>query len=66
VNEVTKLTADPRGRIEELYLSTLSRLPDEAELTTCQDYLQQADSPEQGMQSVLWSLLNTKEFVLQH
>jgi hypothetical protein len=66
VSEIVKRTADPRGRIEELYLSTLSRLPDKAELLACQDYLQAAPSLEQGLQSVLWSLLNTKEFILQH
>ena len=66
VSEVMKVTADPRGRIEELYLSTLSRLPNEAEISACQDYLNNSASPEQGLQGVLWSLLNTKEFLLAH
>jgi hypothetical protein len=49
-----------------LYLATLSRLPDESEMQTCLRHLAEAESPEKGLQSVLWGLLNTREFVLQH
>jgi hypothetical protein len=59
-------SAEPDERIRLLYLSTLSRLPDEAELTTCREHLAAAPSPEKGLQAVLWSLINTREFLLQH
>jgi hypothetical protein len=29
-------------------------------------YLIDAESPEKGLQGVMWSLLNTREFLLQH
>ena len=32
----------------------------------CQEHAGQAESPEKGLQAVLWSLLNTREFLLQH
>ena len=57
---------DPQERIEEIYLSTLGRLPDPQEIEACAQHVAGAPSPQQGLQTVLWSLLNTKEFVLQH
>jgi hypothetical protein len=66
VAEIIKQKSEPRERIEELYLATLSRLPDESEMQTCLRHLAEAESPEKGLQSVLWGLLNTREFVLQH
>jgi hypothetical protein len=63
---VIKEMQDPAERIKAIYLSTLSRPPDEQELVACQQFLAAAESPEKGLQGVLWSLLNTKEFVLQH
>ena len=66
VAQLQKQTADGPERIRELYLSTLARLPDEAELAACQQFVAEASSPDAGLQGVLWSLLNTKEFVLQH
>jgi hypothetical protein len=61
-----KETNDPAQRIEELYLATLSRLPDENEKQACLSHVSAAESPETGLQAVLWSLLNTREFILQH
>jgi hypothetical protein len=66
VAEIMKQKSEPRERIEELYLSTLSRLPNESEMQTCLRHVAEAESPEKGLQSVLWGLLNTREFVLQH
>jgi hypothetical protein len=66
VAQLMKQTEDPQERIRALYLSTLARLPDDAELAACQQFVGEAASPEEGLRGVLWSLLNTKEFVLQH
>jgi hypothetical protein len=66
VAQILKLAEAPEDRIRELYLSTVSRLPDDAELATCLGVVKEAASPEAGLQTVLWGLLNTKEFVLQH
>ncbi len=53
-------------QIEELYLLTLSRPPDDDERAACTAYIEQSESPEKGLQGVMWSLFNTREFVLQH
>jgi hypothetical protein len=66
VAAVMKETDDVKERIELLYLGSLSRRPSEAERVACEKYIGQAESPDKGLQGVLWSLLNTKEFILQH
>lgn len=53
-------------RIEELFLITVSRYPDASELAACQAYVTAAESPEKGLEGILWSLINTREFLLQH
>ena len=63
---IAKDIDDDKQRIEELYLVTLGRLPNEAEQQACMKYLKEAPSPERGLQDVLWSLLNTREFLLNH
>ena len=66
VARIMKEIKDDGGRLEELFLCTLSRLPHAAEKQACLKYLQKAESAEKGMQGVMWSLLNTREFLLQH
>jgi hypothetical protein len=53
-------------RIEEVFLWTLSRLPVESEREACTAYLKEAPTPERGLRDVLWGLLNTREFLLNH
>jgi hypothetical protein len=52
-------------RIEELYLVTLSRKPRTEETRRLLDYAASRDS-KQALRDVLWSLLNSTEFVLNH
>ncbi|MBI1918320.1 MAG: DUF1553 domain-containing protein [Planctomycetes bacterium] len=66
VARIVKEIKDDGGRIEELFLCTLSRLPGDAEKQACLKYLQKAESVERGLQGVMWGLLNTREFLLQH
>jgi hypothetical protein len=58
--------SDDTARIDELFLSALSRSPTEAERAACLVHLKNAESGEKGLQDVLWSLLNTREFMVQH
>lgn len=53
-------------RIEEVFLATVSRLPGEAEHAACLKYVRQSASAAEGLRGVMWSLLNTREFLLQH
>lgn len=66
VAKLTKEISEPSQRIAELYLGTLGREPTREEIDVCLNHLSSAESPEKGLQAVLWSLLNTKEFLLQH
>ena len=51
--------------VDELYLSTLSRLPADAEREVVQKALEGADRRE-VFQDLFWALLNSKEFAFQH
>lgn len=66
VAQVIKDIADESKRIDELYLWTLSRLPSDEERQTCVTHVKESPSPQRGLEDVLWSLLNTKEFLLNH
>jgi len=66
VAKLTKEISEPAERVKQLYLSTVNREPTNEENEFCLAHLQQAESPEKGLQTVLWCLLNTKEFLLQH
>jgi hypothetical protein len=66
VARVLKAAPSDEKRIEEIYLASLSRLPTEAEQKACLKYLKQSPTPAKGLEGVLWSLLNTREFLLQH
>src|SRR5262249_35520165 len=66
VAEILKEQTDDSTRIEEVFLWTLSRTPDAKEREACLKYVKGAESAEKGLQSVMWSLLNTREFLLQH
>ena len=52
--------------VEEVYLRTLSRRPTAFELVTSQKAIAIAESPLNGVSDVLWALINSKEFILNH
>jgi hypothetical protein len=61
--------AGNRKIVEELYLATLSRLPDDDELTTTLLELYEIKDPKERQKSaedILWALLNSKEFYFNH
>jgi hypothetical protein len=76
---ISKITA-PEGRLtallasqpdnskllEELYLLTLSRVPTEAERQRGLQYLATSQSRAEGFEDLFWSLLNRREFVVNH
>jgi Protein of unknown function (DUF1549)/Protein of unknown function (DUF1553) len=46
-----------------LYLRTLARTPTERELKQCHDYIAGAANREEAFEDILWSLLNSTEFL---
>ncbi|QDU92478.1 DUF1553 domain-containing protein [Lignipirellula cremea] len=66
VAKILEATASDPQRIEEIYLSAVGRSPSDAERSSCLEYVQQRESSLRAFQDVLWSLLNTREFILNH
>jgi hypothetical protein len=52
--------------IDELFLATLSRFPDGRETRAALDRINAADTHTSGCTDVLWALINTREFILNH
>jgi hypothetical protein len=77
---LNKKIADPAGRVEkllkdkaevpavveELYLVALSRPPRDEEVARAKDWIAAAPSPKEGVQDLLWVLLNSREFLFNH
>ncbi len=57
-----------RELLNELYLTTLSRLPDSEEVKISLDYVGKAKAADKrkAWEDVQWALFNTKEFVFRH
>jgi len=72
--------ADPKGRVAhllaakkphddivaELYLATLCRRPTTAEQASCRKLLTEAADAKAFYEDLLWSLLNSKQFLFVH
>ncbi len=52
--------------VETAYLRTLSRFPNADELGTATQYVVADGSLTGGLQDILWALVNTKEFIVNH
>ncbi len=51
---------------EQAYLRTLSRQPNARELDRVVSFLRSEDHPTVAVEGLMWSLINTKEFILNH
>jgi hypothetical protein len=72
-SELAKLEAakhvtvsDRAALVDELYLRTVSRMPADEERDAAMECLDRAESVSSGMRQLLWVMLNTKEFILNH
>ena len=54
------------GLVEDAYLRTLSRFPDDQEREISEAFIHDSPTPAAGMESILWALVNTKEFIITH
>ncbi len=64
IAKIAREHPDARKATNELYLWTLSRSPTAAELDACTGYIRSSASLQKGLEDVMWSLLNTREFQL--
>ena len=51
---------------ENAYLRSLSRKPNASELSIAVNYLRSESNPTTATENLIWSLLNTKEFIINH
>ena len=66
---IAKLMAANRSTyqvIEELYLAAFSRYPSPSEVFTTAGYIDRDPDRRKGIEDVLWSLLNSREFLFNH
>jgi hypothetical protein len=52
--------------VDELYLATLSRPPRPDEAAEAEAWIAKAATPKEGVQDLLWALLNSREFLFNH
>ena len=52
--------------VKQTYLRTLSRYPTPEEMDRCHQFLASSPNPVEGAKGILWTLLNTKEFIVNH
>ena len=52
--------------LDEMYLRTLSRYPDDEERSMAERAIAKAGDPKRGYEDLLWALLNSKEFLYNH
>lgn len=63
IAELIQTKQEDRVLVEELYLATLSRLPEKQEYAIAIEHLAKADSKEEGAQDLLWALINSPAFL---
>ncbi len=57
---------DTQAVIRQAYLRSLSRHPTASELERATKYFDETGDPARGAKDLLWALINTKEFIVNH
>jgi hypothetical protein len=70
---ITELRRSSKGKsldvdplIREAFLRTVSRPPSPEEMLIAKEDISAAKNPVDGVRDVLWALLNTREFLVNH
>ena len=58
--------ASDEEALGELYMVTLSRRPTAAEFAKCQSILTEAGQRREGLEDILWAIINSREFMFNH
>ena len=54
------------GVVRQAYLRTLSRFPDDEEMEIAVGYINESENKTNGIEGLMWALVNTKEFIISH
>ncbi len=60
---IVKKYSDDADATSELYLLVLSRDPSENEMKICREYLEKNDNRNEAFEDIMWSLVNSSEFI---
>ncbi|MDX1968024.1 MAG: DUF1553 domain-containing protein, partial [Planctomycetaceae bacterium] len=52
--------------IEDLYLASFARYPTPKEIFAAEAHIAGSPDPRRGVEDILWSLLNSREFLFNH
>lgn len=52
--------------VQQAYLRTLSRYPDDDETEIAITYIGESENKTNGIEGLMWALVNTKEFIISH
>lgn len=63
IAKLLKEKKEDRVLVEELYLATFARFPLENEYTIAIEHLASAESKEEGVQDLMWALINSPAFL---
>ena len=66
IEKLLAAKAEPKKAIEEIYLVTLGRMPKAEEVSKASGWVASAGTPRDGLQDLLWTLLNSREFLFNH
>ncbi|MDY3561156.1 DUF1549 and DUF1553 domain-containing protein [Gemmata sp. JC673] len=66
VAKLAKSKLSPEEIVDEAFLSTLSRLPTTKEKADGLEHLKGAKNRTEGVTDLVWALVNTREFILNH
>lgn len=66
IETLAKKKTPAETAVEELYLVTLSRPPSKDELAKALGWVKSAGTEKDGLQDLMWVLLNSKEFLFVH
>ncbi len=66
LNELIRSGKQPAKVIDRLYLMTVSRKPTDAEVKRLTEYVSNASDARTACSDIMWALLNSSEFALNH
>lgn len=66
VEKIIKQKTDKTKAIEEIYMVTLGRAPKADEVSKATGWVDSAGELREGLQDLMWSLLNSREFLFNH
>jgi hypothetical protein len=66
VQQLARARLSPEDVVDELFLATLGRYPTATEKSAAVQHLQTHRSRQEAISDILWALINTREFILNH